>query len=83
VCVWYVCNAWNTDFAVKSYCALVVFGLPAGCVAIHGRYPSWGMAADAFGGVAGDGFESGSTAKSSDEPIDDLEDLSGGGVTSP
>jgi hypothetical protein len=34
---------------VNSIFALVAFGLPAGYVAIRGRYPSWGRHASSFG----------------------------------
>ncbi len=46
------CNVYALDDPrfPKSLIATLVFGLPAGYVAITGRYPSWGKAAIAFNG---------------------------------
>jgi hypothetical protein len=54
----FVYSERNSNEWVGTILAFAVFGLPAGYVAVTGRYPSWGEHAAAFEGDSdGDEFE--------------------------
>jgi hypothetical protein len=54
VFVWYVIASIGSVDLLRALLGLVVLGLPGGYVAVMGRYPGWGKAAEAFGHGDGD-----------------------------
>jgi hypothetical protein len=46
----YVFSSYGKPDCWRALAAFGVFGLPAGYVAVTGKYPRWGKAAAAFGG---------------------------------